>query len=253
MIGGHLTAALKRQDWLTVCIEFFLIIAGVLIALQVDQWNGARKERAQEIAFLAVVRDDILMDIVDLKNSIQALTTISDFGDTAATTFGEAACAEHCRAKLLAFFQASQWISLQSTRTTYDEIKRTGWPRDASLKEVLTRYYVLREQWNNIWTQLPRYREVVRSIIPADVQEQYWRNCFDVIGRKQTFLSDCDVSISEDEAQVILNRIQSDDEVESSLNYWMSTVSLIKETLPRQIAEGEVVVETLSKYVEHRE
>jgi hypothetical protein len=73
------------------------------------------------------------------------------------------------------------------------------------------------------------------------------------MGRKQTFLSDCDVSISEDEAQVILNKIQADDEVESSLNYWMSTVSLIKETLPRQIAAGDVVVETLSKYVEDRE
>ena len=52
MILRRIAAALKRQDWATVFVEFALVVVGVLIALQLDNWNDARKERKLERAYL---------------------------------------------------------------------------------------------------------------------------------------------------------------------------------------------------------
>ena len=41
MILRRVASALKRQDWVVVLIEFVLVIAGVLIALQINNWNEA--------------------------------------------------------------------------------------------------------------------------------------------------------------------------------------------------------------------
>lgn len=48
MIVRRLATALKRQDWMTVCIEFTLVVAGVLVALQVDNFNKERLDRTLE-------------------------------------------------------------------------------------------------------------------------------------------------------------------------------------------------------------
>ncbi len=50
MILRRIATSLKRQDWVTVLIEFVLVILGILIALQLDNWNQARLERQLEVA-----------------------------------------------------------------------------------------------------------------------------------------------------------------------------------------------------------
>lgn len=52
MILRRISTALKQQDWTTVLIEFALVIFGVLIALQLNNWNEARQERIDERAIL---------------------------------------------------------------------------------------------------------------------------------------------------------------------------------------------------------
>lgn len=44
--------ALRRQDWLTVAIELTLVVAGILIAIEEDQWNDAREASAREDYYL---------------------------------------------------------------------------------------------------------------------------------------------------------------------------------------------------------
>lgn len=48
MILSRIASALRRQDWVTVFIEFALVVAGVLVALQLDNWNQERQTRAEE-------------------------------------------------------------------------------------------------------------------------------------------------------------------------------------------------------------
>ena len=65
MFVRRIALALKRQDWATVTIEFVLIIVGVLIALQVDNWNQSREDRALEQQYLQRLLTDLNGSIED--------------------------------------------------------------------------------------------------------------------------------------------------------------------------------------------
>ncbi|MEZ5894979.1 MAG: hypothetical protein R3C51_01140 [Parvularculaceae bacterium] len=45
MILRRITMALKRQDWITVSIETLIVVLGVFLGLQANNWNEARVER----------------------------------------------------------------------------------------------------------------------------------------------------------------------------------------------------------------
>jgi hypothetical protein len=52
MILKRLATALKNQDWATVLIEFLIVVAGIFVGLQVNDWALERENRKQETAAL---------------------------------------------------------------------------------------------------------------------------------------------------------------------------------------------------------
>ena len=65
MILRRIASALKRQDWATVLIEFILVILGVLIALQVNNWNEARIDKRVEQEAALRLHAELLANIDD--------------------------------------------------------------------------------------------------------------------------------------------------------------------------------------------
>ncbi len=43
-----LTDAFRKQDWFTVFVETMIVVLGVFLGLQVNNWNAARGDRAKE-------------------------------------------------------------------------------------------------------------------------------------------------------------------------------------------------------------
>lgn len=50
--------------------EILLVVIGILIALQINNWNEARKERAQELHYLKNIKTDLKLNIAHLDNYI---------------------------------------------------------------------------------------------------------------------------------------------------------------------------------------
>ena len=85
MLLRRFTAAIRRQDWFQVLVEILIVVAGILIALQVDNWNEERKARQQgELWRLQI--------IADLEQSIRDLQARRIYYGQA-LRFGEAALA----------------------------------------------------------------------------------------------------------------------------------------------------------------
>ena len=61
MILRRLGDAIAQQDWFVVLIELIVLVVGIFIGLQVDDWNQARLDRAHEQRFLATLHEDILL------------------------------------------------------------------------------------------------------------------------------------------------------------------------------------------------
>ena len=60
MILRRLVTAFRKQDWFTVFVETMIVVFGVFIGLQVNNWNAARGDRADERNFLERLHPDIV-------------------------------------------------------------------------------------------------------------------------------------------------------------------------------------------------
>jgi hypothetical protein len=43
MILRRMADAIRQQNWFTVVIEVFIVVVGIFIGLQVDDWSQSRK------------------------------------------------------------------------------------------------------------------------------------------------------------------------------------------------------------------
>ena len=77
MILRRLASAIRRQDWLAVLIEFVIVVTGIVVAIQLDNWNEARKDRILEEQLFAALRADLLETRADLVTDIEAAERIA--------------------------------------------------------------------------------------------------------------------------------------------------------------------------------
>lgn len=73
MVLARLAKSLRRHDWTTFAVEFILVIAGVLIALEVDNWNQQRVSEREFRRELALLQAELRENRVRLTSSIQRM------------------------------------------------------------------------------------------------------------------------------------------------------------------------------------
>lgn len=250
MLLRRITQHFNEQNWTAIGIDLVIVVVGVFIGIQVANWNEERESQIAERAFIGSIRDDISQNIKNGEGFIDMLSGVRDHGRNSLESINsEASCSDDCWAKLVDFFLATQWIDVRINYAMFEEIKRTGLPRDLKLKATLARYYGSTEQVTIIAEQLPRYRELVRSTIPADVQIRMWTDCIGIYGRQQIMIPDCPAPISEAEARAVVDMLRANNEIESSLTYWISTVSVIMIGLTEQHEVGQEVIDELEQYL----
>lgn len=60
MILRRFIDAFRKQDWFTVAVETLIVVLGVFLGLQVNNWNEAEKARADERVFMQRLHDDVI-------------------------------------------------------------------------------------------------------------------------------------------------------------------------------------------------
>ena len=59
MIVNRIATAIREQDWSTITIELIVVVVGIFLGLQVNDWNEARKESVRERANLERILGDL--------------------------------------------------------------------------------------------------------------------------------------------------------------------------------------------------
>ncbi len=59
MILRRVIKHVKNQEWTAIFIDFFIVVMGIFVGLQVNDWNEVRKERVDEAYYLGRILDDI--------------------------------------------------------------------------------------------------------------------------------------------------------------------------------------------------
>lgn len=62
MILRRLADAFRKQDWFTVAVETLIVVLGVFLGLQVQEWSQGRSDRAREMQIVGDLLADLEID-----------------------------------------------------------------------------------------------------------------------------------------------------------------------------------------------
>lgn len=127
MILRKLADAIRKQNWSTVMLEVAIVVVGIFIGLQVNDWNEVRKARTQEIVYLERIVDDLFI-------SIQATRANIDFqkehaGRAVTVLDALKACEIRTDAQrdfANGLYHLGKISPVAFARTTIDELRSTG-------------------------------------------------------------------------------------------------------------------------------
>ena len=173
MILRRIAEGLRSQQWTTVFIELLVVVVGLLLGLELNDWSNDLKDRQLEQVYYEQLILDLEADVARGERSMQTADRLAAMGNlvySAATQEipdgvddGDLA-----RALVLAGYAERPLI----TRHTYDELINTGGLRligDTDLKRALSIYYS-RSEYSRQWDELiqheqMRYRDAIRGVL----------------------------------------------------------------------------------------
>ncbi len=223
MILRRLADAIRTQNWFTVIIEFTLVVAGVLVALQFDNWNEGRKFDAMERDYLMQLRDEILANETQIKSRIQYTADIVTAGNRAlAFLQKDRPCKEDCTQLLVDFFHATQVWGISSHTSVYTEMKRLGLPRSSPVKKAVNGFYGVFEGLSVSIENLPEYRRQARNAIPVAAIDLLWLHCHVTVSSEfETLIQDCVPELDAINAAPIIEMLRNLPGLHSNLNGWI--------------------------------
>ena len=226
MILRRVIAHFRKQEWTAIAIDLVIVVLGVVIGIQVSNWNAARADRERAHGYLERIRDDLDADIDAYRDRLAFWSEVSASGarGLAYAETGDAGGATQWEL-LRDYFWASQVGAFNLTEATYDELRSAGelgLLGDPRLRDRLASYYT--NSKNPTLSESPEYRKHVRGLIPLEVQHYLWDECWqdDPSGRQRALT--CSAPVDEARARAIVDVIRSDTVLMRELRYWMSTM-----------------------------
>jgi hypothetical protein len=183
MLPHRIASYLKDQNWTAVGIEFLVVVIGVFLGLQVDNWNKSRIERNN-------VQTYYVRLIEDLRTNENSLLAHQAYYQNV-RSHGEAALAalqtpqENLGEQfLIDLYQATQIWLIVFNRVAYDEILSVGAMStipDVDARSRLANYYVAVDAVSTQLRDMNTYREIVRAHMPIEVQRRIETDCGDTV------------------------------------------------------------------------
>ncbi|MEQ9316117.1 MAG: DUF6090 family protein [Henriciella sp.] len=249
MILRRLTTALRKQDWFTVLIETLIVVFGVFIGLQVNNWNEARAERVRADQYLSRIRADLEADMTQLERQKAFWQEVADEAQVAVrfAETGEMDGASDWQI-LLSFLNASQSWQFTFIDTTYSELRSAGELKllpDNDLRNALADYYVLvasRRGGLGPYNLLPKYREMVRGRVRSDILRYYWASCFQQGAGIQIFI-DCPPPPDTPGIRTVLDGLAADQELLNALRYWTDTQIMTVELAGYDLGRAQAIID----------
>ena len=222
----RLAQRLREHDWMAAVIELVIVIAGILIALQVSNWNQERSDRARGQVYLRRIHADLQSDLANMASARKFWGQVAAYQTAALANREHGQLVDGSQWKtLLAYYQARQIRPFELEDTSFAEMRDAGdlgLIPDEKLRVGLARYYRL--GGNGIEAKIlahdPVYRVQVRGLVPTDVQAYIWTHCYKQLEGIEQRLIDCASPIPESRAAELLVPLQQSDSLLQNLRYW---------------------------------
>jgi hypothetical protein len=244
MLLRRLTEHMQAQNWLAVGIDFVIVVIGVVIGIQVANWNEERQLAAQERSYLGQLRDELLANhaVVDLRMRYNSEVVAA--GERAlAYLDGDDGCGSDCAGLLIDFFHSSQVWGSSYLLSRFRELERLGFPSRESVRGPVRTYYLFLQDWNFVNEFTPAYRETVRGHIRPEAFRVLWGGCHAILdGQREELSRDCESELVALDTATMLRALYADPALRQQLRFWLGQNILAEAVYPRMRARGEAAL-----------
>lgn len=157
MILSRMITQVKEQHWLAFFIDFVIVVFGVFLGLQVNNWNIARHDRTLEHTYLRSIASELDGSIASINFSIQVTRRRMAYDRLLIKSVTDPAAARSNPGKFIYAITHGgfrYWPTIQNY--TFEEIKSAGnlgIIRDRKLVRNLLKFYAYAQnltQWRNV-------------------------------------------------------------------------------------------------------
>jgi hypothetical protein len=231
--------------------EFFLIVIGVLVALMVETALESRKDDSLGDEYIARIKNDIAADKKAIENRIDFFTDVQNFSnDVLMWSTSDRSVDQEL---LLASFYAAEIWPFVPNVGTYNDLLSTGNIRlldDIDFRMGLSVYHNKANTSRNGWNPSEDYREIVRGIIPNEIQTHIRQNCptTDDLDEEPTGFPPCTLSgVDYDELSRLFQPLQSDIPFRRALTYRSSELGVMIYLLNQQVVFADGLMAQIEK------
>ena len=251
MILRRIAEAIRQRNWFTVLFEIMIVVLGVFLGLQANNWNEARADRERSEQYVARIRADLVADMTELQRHRAFWELVTNEG-YAAIRYAETGDMHGLTAWALlrAFLHASQAWQFTFVDATYAELRsagQLGLIPDPEMRNVLADYYVavaLRRGGLGPYHLLPEYRELVRGRMRSDIMRYYGLACFEQAAGVQRFV-ECPPPQGVSDTVDILEQLAADPEIVDALRYWIDTQRMTVELAGFDLGRAQRLINRL--------
>ena len=208
--------------------EIVLVVIGILIALQINNWNEGRKEQAKAQGYYERLKEDLSSDYEQYSLNFDFYNQVFDYGNLVLTYAEEGDRGSSSYWELLvAFFHASQVWPILPASSTYEELRSAGelsLIQSVELRNSLSYYHgggLVR--YSGTVGILPPYRKMVRGLFPTKLQNYLWDNCHDTFDEIQ-ILKECDPYLDESQSKQLVDSFVKNKILLDELRFYMSGI-----------------------------
>ncbi|PHQ59610.1 MAG: hypothetical protein COC03_05055 [Robiginitomaculum sp.] len=214
-----ITKHVRDQNWFAVVLDFFIVVIGVFIGLQVSNWNSVRQQDQTAKVYIERIHQDLVINQDDLTqrmvyfsqvrtHALGALEGLDRPQETLSLPF------------LIDIYQASQHLRRELGRDTYDEILSAGANNtisDVAVRKRLANFYRSIQAAIVTTKDATPYRERIRTYMPYSAQAAIRNVCNDIISTSPTgepnikLPENCEPVLSADEITHAVGKIISID------------------------------------------
>ena len=253
MIIKRIGKGIKDQDWFVVTIEIMIVVIGIFIGLQVDDWNEQRKENTLQQIYKDRLVRDIKTDMSHAQARLHYFTVVKAYGEKALAYLDLPQTERKPTPDILITFMlaSSRWENFYS-QVTYDELKSTGRIHligDVDARDQVAIYYATSNIRLKEITSGTLYFKQVRSIIQPEMQEEILHKCEEIGELIESILTideSCSLDLDIDVVTEHMRQIESHPQIKAELIYAISQLRFNTNLFREQAEAADEVLTMLA-------
>ena len=211
--------------------EIILVVIGILIALQINNWNQNRLNEDLESLYYKRLLADVKEEQLIIESTINYSKQVSAHAKEAIAVFENSSKANpNPIQNVIDMYQASQFSDSYSASSTFKELIASGQInliQNDSLKTALIRYYDVNWSQIGVFKLKNKYRENLRGKMPDEIQAQIRLKCGDVYEKySESYLislpNKCNIDLDLEIAKSVVEELRKDQSLKKDLRYLIS-------------------------------